>query len=62
MYDRDPLALLDDVREHAQRRRHALVVPRAACRGVDVHGPPASLPADVGRVDRVLDLVNGWDE
>ena len=62
MYDRDPLALLDDVGEHAQGGSNALVVPSAAGRGVNVHGSPASLPADVGRVDGVLHLVNGWDE
>ena len=57
MHDRDPLALLDDVGEDAQSRRNALVAPWAAGCGVDVDGPAAVHPVDVGGVDGVLDLM-----
>ena len=61
MHNDDPLALLDDVREHAQSRRDALVVPRAARRGVDIDRAAAGLPADVRSVDSVLNLVDAAD-
>ena len=58
MHDDDPLALLDDVREDAQRRRHARVVfGEHAGERVGVHGVVAGLPVHLGRIYRSLDLM-----
>lgn len=57
MHNGDPLTLLDDVGEHAQSRRHALVVTGSPGGGVDVHGVVGtSLPVNMRRMDRVLHL------
>lgn len=57
MDDDRPLALLDDVGQHAQRRGNRLVIDRASRRCVDVDVcVGAGHPVDVRGVDCILNL------
>ena len=58
MHNGDPLALLDDVREDAQRRRDAgVVLAEYTGLGVCIHCVVAGLPVHLGRVDGSLYLI-----
>ena len=55
MHDDRPLALLDNVRQHAERRRDTRVPSTPSSRSIDVHlTVSAGVPCNVRGVDCVL--------